>query len=64
MMETLELNGLSHEDLNTHYCVNWLKAVEAHFSREKTLETADLTGIPVRAIFCPFNYRHLGELGS
>ena len=31
------------EDLSNHYCVDWLKAHEAHFSRTKTLETANLT---------------------
>ena len=35
--------------------VDWLKAHEAHFSRDKTLETADLTGIPKRSIMGPVN---------
>ena len=45
-MEVLELKSLSHADLSSHYCLDWLKAHEAHFSREKTLVKADLTGIP------------------
>ena len=57
LMKTLELKRLSHEDLNNHYCVDWLKTHESNFSREKTLETADLTGNPKRAIFGPVNYR-------
>ena len=61
LMQVLELKGLSHEDLNNHYCVDWLKA---HFSREKTLEAAALTGIPKRSIIGPVNYRHLKEFGS
>ena len=34
-----------------------------NFSREKTLKTADLTGIRRRSIFGPFNYLPLKELG-
>ena len=46
LAETLGLKNLSHEDLSRHHCVDWLKSHDAHFSRAKTLETADLTGIP------------------
>ena len=59
--EVLRLETLSHEDLSNHYCVDWLKAHEAHVSRDKTLETADLTGIPKRSIMGPVNYRPLKE---
>ena len=55
---------MSHEDLSSHFCVDWLKAHEAYFSREETLETADLTGIPRRSIFGPVSYRTLMELGN
>ena len=55
---------MSQEDLSNHYCVDWLKAHEAHFYRAKTLETADLTGISQRSIMGPINYRPLKELGS
>ena len=55
LMEVLELNSLSHEDLSNHYCVDWLKAHEVHFSRGKTSETADLTGIPKKSIMGPVN---------
>ena len=44
--------------------MDWLKAHEAHFSRAKILETADLTGIPKKSIMGPVNYRPLKELGS
>ena len=64
LMEFMELKSLSHEDLSNHYCVDWLKAHEAHFFRDKTLETADLNGIPKKSIFGPVNYRPLKELGS
>ena len=63
-MEFLELKSLSHEDLSNHYLVDWLKVHEAHFSREKTLEAADLTSIPRELIFGPVNYQPLKELGS
>ena len=46
LAETLGIERVSHEDLNRHHCVDWLKAHEAHFSRTKLMETADLTGIP------------------
>ena len=44
--------------------MDWLKAHEAHVSRAKTLETADLTEIPKKSIMGPVNYRPLKELGS
>ena len=64
LMEVLELKSLSHEDLSSHYCVDWLRAHNVHFSRERTMQMADLTGFPRRSIFCPINYRPLKELGS
>ena len=36
---------------------------EAHISRAKTLETADLTGISKKSIMGPVNYRHLKNWG-
>ena len=39
LMEVLGLKSLSHDDLNNHYCVDWLKADEAHFSRAKIWRT-------------------------
>ena len=63
-MEILGLKSLSQKDLSNHYCVDWLKTHEAQFSRDKTLETADLTGIPKKSIIGPNNYRPLKELGS
>ena len=56
--------SLSHEDLSNHFCVDWLKAHEAPFSRDKTLEAADLPGIPWRSVFGPVNYQALKEFGS
>ena len=50
LTEFLGLKSLSHEDLRNNYCVDWLKAHEAHFSRAETLETTDLTGIPQKSI--------------
>ena len=64
LTEVLGLKSLSHEDLSNHYCVDWLKAREAHIYRAKTLDTADLTGIPQKSIMGPINYRPLKELGS
>ena len=64
LAETLGIERVSHEDLNRHHCVDWLKAHEAHFSRTKLMETADLTGIPTKAIMRPINYRPLKLLGS
>ena len=45
LTEVPGLKNVSHEDLSRHHYVDWLKAHEAQFSRAKTLETADLTGI-------------------
>ena len=59
LAETLGIERVSHEDLNRHHCVDWLKAHEAHFSRTKLMETTDLTGIPTKAIMGPINYRPL-----
>ena len=64
LTEFLGLKSLSHEDLSNHHCVDWPKAHEAHFSRVRTLETADLTGVHQRSIMGPINYRPLKELGS
>ena len=64
LAETLGIERVSHEDLNRHHCVDWLKAHEAHFSRAKLMETTDLTGIPTKAILGPINYRPLKLLGS
>ena len=64
LAETLELKHVSHEDLSRHHCVDWLKAHEAHFSRTRIMETADLTGIPLKSIMGPINYRPLKLLGS
>ena len=55
---------VSHEDLSRHHCVDWLKAHEAHFLRAKTMEAADLTGIPLKSVMGPINYRPLKQLGS
>ena len=57
LSEFLGIKSLSHEDLSNHYCVDWLKTHEAHLSRAKTLEMADLTGGPQRSIIEPINYR-------
>ena len=64
LTEVLELKSLSHEDLGNHFRIDWLKAHEAHFSREQTWEAADLTEIPRRSIFGPVSYRPLKELGN
>ena len=50
LAEVLGLKNVSYEDLSGHHCVDWLKAHEAHFSRARTMETADLTGIPLKSI--------------
>ena len=60
----LGLKHVSHEDLIRHQCVDWLKAHEAHFSRARMMKTADLTGIPIRSVMGPINYRPLKLLGS
>ena len=62
LVEVLGLKSLSHEDLSKHYCVDWLKVHEAHFSQAK--KAADLTGISKESIMGPVNYMPLKELGS
>ena len=64
LAEALGLKHVSHEDLSRHHCVNWLKAHELHFSRARMMETADLTGISMRSVMGPINYRPLKLLGS
>ena len=64
LAEILGIDRVSHEALSRHHCVDWLKAHEAHFSRAKLMETADLTGIPMKTIMGPVNYRPLKLLGS
>ena len=64
LVEALGLKHVSHEDLSRHPCVDWLKAHETHFSRARMVETADLTGIPMRSVMGPINYRLLKLLGS
>ena len=65
LAEALGLEQVSqHEDLSRHQCVDWLKAHETHFSRARMMETADLTGIPMRSVMGPINYRPLKLLGS
>ena len=64
LAEVLGLKNVSHEDLTRHHCVDWLKAHEAHFSRARTMETADLTGIPLKSIKGPISYRPLKQLES
>ena len=64
LIEVLERKSMSQLDLSNHYCMDRLKVNEAHFSRAKTLEAADLTGIPKRSIFGTVNYRPLKELRS
>ena len=64
LAEALGLKHGSHEDLSRHQCVDWLKAHETHFSGAKMMETADLTGIPVRSVMGTINYRPLKLLGS
>ena len=64
LAEVLGLKNVSHEDLSRHHCVDWLKAHEAHFTRAMIMETADLTGIPMKSVMRPINYRPLKQLGS
>ena len=64
MFYAIELKCLSHEDLSNQFCVDWLKAREAHFFRHRNLERSDLSGIPRSAVFGPIIYRPLKELGS
>ena len=54
-----ELKHVSPEDLSRHHCVDWLKAHETHFSRARMMETADLTGIPMKSVMGPINYKPL-----
>ena len=63
-MEALGLMHVSHEDFSRHQCLDWLKAHETHFSRARMMETADLTGIPMRSVMGPINCRPLKLLGS
>ena len=64
LAEVVGLKDVSHEDLSGHHCVDWLKAHQAHFPRVRMMETADLTGIPLKSIMGPINYRPLKLLGS
>ena len=64
LAEALGLERVSHGDLSKHQCVDWLKAHETHFSRARMMEMADLTGIPIRSVLGPINYRPLKLLGS
>ena len=64
LTEVLGLKHVSHEDLSRHQCVDWLKAHETHFSRARMMKTADLTGIPMRSVMGPINYRPLRLLVS
>ena len=64
LAEALGLKHVSHEVLSRHHCVDWLKAHETHFSRAKMMKTADPTGIPMKSVMGPINYRPLKLLGS
>ena len=64
LAEALGLERVSREDLSRHQCVDWLKAHETHFSRARRMETADLTGIPIKSVMGPINYRPLKLLWS
>ena len=61
LAEVLGLKNVSHEDLSRHHCVDLLKAHEAHFSRARIMETADLTGIPLKSIMGLVKYRPLKQ---
>ena len=61
-MRVLDLARMMEDSLTVHTVVIAQKAHEAHFSRAKTLETADLTGVPQRSIVGPINYRPLKEM--
>ena len=63
LAEVLGLKHVSHEDLSRHQCVDWLKAHETHFARARMKKTSDLTGIPMKSVMGPINYRHLKLLG-
>ena len=43
LAEVLGLKDVSHEDLSRHHCVDWLKAHEAHFSRQERRQWSQLT---------------------
>ena len=64
LAEVLGFKDVSHEDLSRHHCVDWLKAHEAHYSRAKMMETADLIVFPLKSIMGPINYRPLKLMGS
>ena len=64
LAKVLGLKDVSHDDWSRHHCVDWLKAHEAHFSRARMMETADLSEIPLKSIMGPINYRPLKLLGS
>ena len=64
LVEVLGLKDVSHEDLSRHHCVDLLKAHEGHFSRASSMESADLTGLPLKSVMGPINYRPLKQLGS
>ena len=64
LAEALGLKHVSHEKLSRHQCVDWLKAHGTHFSRARMMETADLTGIPMKSVMGPINYRPLKLMGS
>ena len=64
LAEVLGFKHVSHEDLSRHQCVDWLKAHEARFSRARMMKTANLTGIPMRSVMGPINYRPLKLLES
>ena len=64
LAEVLGLKDVSHADLSRHHCVDWFKAHEAHFSRARMMETADLTGFPLKSFIGPINYRPLRLLVS
>ena len=64
LAKVLGLKDVSHEDLSRHHYVDWLKAHEAHFSRARMMGTAYLTGIPLKSIMGPINYRPVKLLGS
>ena len=64
LADVLGLKHVSQEDLSRHQRVDWLKAHETLFSRARMMKTADLTGIPMRSVMGPINYRPLKLLGS
>ena len=56
------VKDLDLEDLACRHEI--VEVLEAHFSRAKTLKTADFTGIPKKSIMGPVNHRLLKEMGS